>query len=134
LDYQPNDTALHTDPTVMPPLRRAWAAWNYSRESAAAGAPATLSYHMNRLQRLAASRDYFVTLNRTRPFPPAAVIARMVYHHPMFTAEAMRSQAALAALNGARHTYYCGSYCGYGFHEDAVRSGVNVARAFGIEL
>jgi predicted NAD/FAD-binding protein len=133
--YQANATVLHTDPSVMPPLRRAWASWNYTREpTAGADGPATLSYHMNRLQRLTASQDYFVTLNRSHPYPPAAVIKRLSYDHPTFTASAMAAQAGLANLNGVRHTYFCGSYLGYGFHEDAVRSGVMVARAFGVDL
>jgi predicted NAD/FAD-binding protein len=133
--YQPNDTVLHTDASVMPPLRRAWASWNYTRETdAGEGGPATLSYHMNHLQRLAAAREYFVTLNRRQPYPAGSVIARMVYGHPVYTAAAMATQTRLAALNGVRNTYFCGSYFGYGFHEDAVRSGVAVAQAFGLDL
>ncbi|MBN1557356.1 MAG: FAD-dependent oxidoreductase [Lentisphaerae bacterium] len=133
--YSENRTILHTDPSFLPPNRRAWASWNYCR-TAASGAtePATLTYHMNRLQRLDAERDYCVTLNPQRPVASGHVIADLVYRHPMYTAEALASQDGLRALNGKRRTFYCGSYLGYGFHEDAVRSAVDVGALFGIAL
>jgi uncharacterized protein len=133
--YTANPTVLHTDTTFLPPNRRAWASWNYVLQDAPrSGQAAMLTYHMNRLQRFDAARDYCVTLNPARPVDPAAMIAEMAYEHPLYTADAMASQAGIAALNGRRNTYYAGSYLGYGFHEDAVRSAVAVARCFGIEL
>lgn len=132
--YAPNHTALHTDATVMPSLRRVWSSWNYVRDAGAADAAATLSYHMNRLQRLRAERDYFVTLNRCAAFPAGSVVAEMNYEHPTYSREALAAQQELPALNGVRRTWFCGSYFGYGFHEDAVRAGVQVARAFQLDL
>jgi len=133
--YECNHTVLHTDSTVMPPSKRAWASWNYRRErTAPPDGPATLSYHMNRLQGLAAQREYFVTLNRSERLPAERIIAEMDYDHPTYTRESFASQAELPGLNGRRRTYFCGSYFGYGFHEDAVRSAVKVAQSFGLDL
>jgi predicted NAD/FAD-binding protein len=133
--YSANRVILHSDPGWMPTNRRAWASWNYYRTTAGCGrAPITLTYHMNRLQNLETRRPYFVTLN-----PPAAIAARDTvavfdYHHPMYTFACLASQADLPSLNGRRRTYFCGSYHGYGFHEDAVRSAVAAAAALGGRL
>ena len=89
---------------------------------------------MNRLQKLKTKRDYCVTLNPVQPVDPSSVIREMEYDHPMYTFDAMATQKELSPLNGTKNTYYCGSYFGYGFHEDAVRSAVAVARKFGIDL
>jgi uncharacterized protein len=77
---------------------------------------------MNLLQGLTASKHYLVTLNRPGAYDEKKVIARMVYHHPTYTNGSMATQASLPTLNGVRNTWFCGSYFGYGFHEDAVRS------------
>jgi len=132
--YTENATVLHTDTAVLPPLPRARASWNYVREADAGGenAPATLSYDMNRLQGLRARRQYLVTLNRRSPYPPGAVIRALNYTHPAYTAAALAAQAELPALNGRDRIWFCGSYFGYGFHEDAVRSAVAVARDFDV--
>lgn len=133
--YLPNLTILHTDESLMPPNRRAWASWNYRRHAGLDRAtPVTLTYHMNRLQGLRTERQYFVTLNSPRPPRPETVIREIHYTHPLYTFEALRSQAELPKLNGVRRTFFCGSYFGYGFHEDAVRAGAAVAHHFGIEL
>jgi predicted NAD/FAD-binding protein len=132
--YERNRVALHCDPALMPPLRRVWSSWNYRRpRDEGEGGPATLTYDMNRLQGLVTRRRYFVTLNRSGASPQDTV-AEMVYDHPTFTAAALASQPALGSLNGPLRTWYCGSYFGHGFHEDAVRSAVEVGRAFGTEL
>ncbi|HMP76648.1 MAG TPA: FAD-dependent oxidoreductase [Kiritimatiellia bacterium] len=134
-NYQRNFTVLHTDESLMPPNRRAWASWNY-RRTAGAGmdGPVPVTYHMNRLQGLHTQRQYFVTLNSPRAPRPETVIREIDYTHPLFSFASMRTQAELPALNGVNRTFFCGSYFGYGFHEDAVRSGVEVAKQFGIAL
>ena len=133
--YQPNDTVLHTDASAMPPLRRVWSSWNYTRERGSDPAgPAALSYWMNRLQGLQTSTPLFVSLNRRAPLAAERVVMRTVYHHPTYAHEALAAQGQLPTLNGKRRTWYCGSYFGYGFHEDAVRSGVQVAQSFGMDL
>lgn len=133
--YSTNQVFLHTDPRFMPSNRRAWASWNYTRETGASGrAPVTLTYHMNRLQRLETRRPYFVTLNPGRAIDDAQVIACLTYTHPMFSFDSLATQPQLARLNGTNRTSYCGSYFGYGFHEDAVRAATLVAESFGITL
>lgn len=133
-EYQNNHVLLHTDERVMPP-RAAWASWNYRRESARGGeAPISATYHMNRLQGLDTKRNYCVTLNTSEPIDPSHVIAEFNYTHPIFTFESIASRARLSAINGERHTWFCGSYFGYGFHEDAVQSGLAVARGLGASL
>jgi predicted NAD/FAD-binding protein len=133
--YQPNHTVLHTDPNVMPSNRRAWASWNYvERSTVDDTSPVAVTYHMNRLQRLKAQRDYFVTLNATEFIRSNRIERALVYHHPCYTFDSLATQRELPSLNGVRNTYFCGSYFGHGFHEDAVRSGVAVAEALGASL
>ncbi len=133
--YQPNDTVLHTDVAVMPPLRRVWSSWNYTRERGSDPAgPAALTYDMNRLQGLQTHTPLFVSLNRRARLPDDRVIMRTVYHHPTYSREALAAQRELPSLNGQRRTWFCGSYFGYGFHEDAVRSAVDLVRGFGLDL
>jgi len=132
--YQANDTVLHTDTSLLPPLKRAWASWNYLRPAKGEGPDVAVSYHMNRLQGLSASRDYCVTLNLSGRIAPDTVIKRFRYEHPVYTAEAVASQAELGGLNGKRDTWFAGSYFRYGFHEDAVHSANEVGKAFGETL
>lgn len=129
--YHPNRTVLHTDLSLMPPERRAWASWNFARHQP--DEPAFLSYHMNRLQGLCTHRQYLVTLNRPDPYPEGSVIAEFDYEHPAYTVESVGTQPELPGLSRAG-TFFCGSYFGYGFHEDAVRSAVAVAARLGCRL
>ena len=130
--YSVNQTVLHTDTAWMPSNPRAWASWNVFRAGTSrADAPVTLTYDMNRLQRLETLTPYLVTLNPYRPIAEEAIIARMTYTHPIYTFDSLRTQSELPALNGVRNTYFCGSYFRYGFHEDGARSGVQVAAALG---
>lgn len=133
--YSANHTVLHRDIDFMPPNRRAWASWNYIRERGAHDEdPVTLTYDMTRLQRLKASERYYVTLNPQKPVSAERVMREINYTHPIYSFEAIKTQAQLTRLNGNRKTYFCGSYFGYGFHEDAVRAGSNVGALFGIDL
>ena len=75
-----------------------------------------------------------MTLNHPNPFNPDTVVAEMEYHHPLYSFDSMATQARLPELNGRRRTYFCGSYFGYGFHEDAVRSADGVAKMFGLGI
>ncbi len=134
--YQRNDGFLHTDVSVLPPDRRMWASWNY-REAPGGGRSDLLqvTYHLNRLQGHAnTTRQYFVTLNPTAPVAAECVVRPLSFTHPTFTFPALAAREELRALNGHNRTFYCGSYFGYGFHEDAVRSGVAVAEALGTTL
>jgi len=133
--YTVNRAVLHSDASVLPPRRRAWAAWNYEEEPAKSGlAPVCVTYWMNRLQRLKTKQTWCVTLNRQTPIDERAVVERITWMHPYYDARALATQAELPSLNGVRHTYYCGSYFRYGFHEDAVASAAAVGQALGATL
>lgn len=133
--YQPNDVVLHTSPSHLPPDRKLWASWNFMRAPGQSDArPVSVSYYMNRLQNLQSERDYIVTLNPGTAIPEDEVINRTTLTHPLYSFASMQTQPKLRANNGTGNTWFCGSYFGYGFHEDAVRSAVEVAQGFGIEL
>ncbi|HEX3688875.1 MAG TPA: FAD-dependent oxidoreductase [Solirubrobacteraceae bacterium] len=133
IPYQANEAVLHTDTSILPRRRRAWASWNYHLSDAPAGRTA-VTYHMNRLQALRAEREFCVTLNRTGDIDPAHVIRRIDYAHPVYTREGVAAQRRLADINGRNHTHFCGAYWGWGFHEDGVVSALRVAERFGARL
>ena len=133
--YQKNLAILHRDPALMPRRRQAWAAWNYlaERRSADAGdLSLSVTYWMNRLQRLDPAWPIFVTLNPLHAPRPELTVAEFAYDHPCFDGAALRAQASLATIQGARRIWYCGSYCGYCFHEDGLSAGLAVAERFGV--
>ncbi len=125
-----NETVLHTDTSFLPRRARARASWNF--ELGDESTAPTVTYHLNRLQQLRAVRDYCVTLNPRRPVARRAVIAQMVYTHPLYSVGAMAAQERWAEVSGRHRTHYCGAYWHNGFHEDGVRSAVRVADALGV--
>lgn len=129
--YQPNLAVLHSDTRVLPKRKEAWAAWNYEVDENSPNPSPCLHYHMNRLQGTPGEKEYVVTLN-----PGAEPIAKthysVEYEHPLFSMEGMRRQKEIDSLNGKNKVFFCGAYCGYGFHEDGLRSAVDVARHFGV--
>ncbi len=133
--YQKNHTILHTDPSVMPTLKNAKASWNFIREKTSNNKSIlSLTYDMNVLQGLKTVNTYYVTLNTGKKIKKESIIAEMEYFHPTYSFESMKTQGELPSLNGVNKTYFCGSYFGYGFHEDAARSAVKVAEMFGVNL
>lgn len=128
--YATNDAILHTDASLMPRRRRAWASWNY-RDSAATGRVG-VTYWMNSLQRIDGPLDYFVSLNpdMTR-LDAGRILHRETYHHPVFNLATDRAQRALWTLQGRRRTWLCGAYFGAGFHEDGLQSGLAAAEDLG---
>ena len=127
--YQPNQAVLHTDASVLPRREVAWAAWNYERaaDSGREQAGVCLHYLLNRLQPLPWTKPVMVSLNPVRPIDDSQVHARMEYSHPVFDLAAIDAQSQVGALQGQRRTWFCGAWCGYGFHEDGLRSGLEVA-------
>jgi predicted NAD/FAD-binding protein len=127
--YQRNRTLLHCDENFLPPNSRARASWNYRREKGEDGtAGVSVTYDMNSLQGLTSKRRYLVTLN-PRVEPRAGTLLReYMYLHPTYNFAAIRTQPELARLDGVRSTWFCGSYHGYGFHEDAVVSALRAVR------
>jgi len=131
--YQANEIVLHTDASLMPRSRRAWASWN-ALVSADADRPVTLTYNLSRLQGHRSPEPIFETLNPAAPVNPAKIIRRMTYHHPVYSLASVEAQRRYDEINGRRRTYYCGAYWGYGFHEDGVRSALAVGRCYGTDL
>ena len=127
-----NEVCLHTDSSVLPARPRARASWNYHL-SQDAGAGATLTYHMNRLESLDVPEDYCVTLNANGAIDSSKVVRRMVYYHPLYTHDAIRAQARWKEVSGVNRTHYSGAYWFYGFHEDGLNSALRVARALGVD-
>jgi predicted NAD/FAD-binding protein len=132
--YQDNSVYLHTDTELMPRLRSVWSSWNYMAEDdlKTEQRAVSVSYWMNRLQRLQAEKDYFVSLNPLKPPHQDQQIEKMIYQHPVFDHHAMVAQQKLNEIQGKERIWYCGSYFGYGFHEDALRSSVQVAAELGV--
>ncbi len=131
--YQRNDAVLHTDTSILPKRRRAWASWNYHL-SQDPQAPATVTYDLSRLQRVDSPEPILLTLNDAGRLDPAKVIRRIDYQHPAYGPDSIAAQRRHEEINGRRRTWFCGAYWGYGFHEDGVRSALAVARCFGKDL
>ena len=128
--YQLNDTVLHTDARLLPKRRKAWAAWNAHVPADPAGA-CTVSYCMNLLQGIESPEPFIVTLNRSEAIDPDKVLRRMRYHHPIYDHAAVAAQKRKGEIQGRRRTWFAGAYWGWGFHEDGMRSAVDVASALG---
>lgn len=130
--YQSNEGVLHTDAQLMPRRRAVWSSWNHLTTQSVDGTrPVSVTYWMNRLQSLPTATNVFVTLNPLEAPRPERVIKRQRYDHPIFDRDAIDAQAGLAELQGTDRLWYCGSYHGYGFHEDALASAVRVAERLG---
>lgn len=126
LPYQENDVVLHTDARLLPRRRKAWAAWNAYVPGDPA-APCTVSYCMSLLQGLDTREPFVVTLNRTGAIDPSRVLQRMRYAHPVYTAASVSARARAHEIQGLHRTWFAGAYWGWGFHEDGIRSGEEVA-------
>ncbi|MHB8220169.1 MAG: FAD-dependent oxidoreductase, partial [Acidimicrobiales bacterium] len=133
IGYRPNVAVLHTDRGVLPWRRRAWASWNAHLPATPSDLP-TVTYWMNRLQRLDSTRQLCVTLNRETDIDPAAVLGRWTYHHPVYDNAAVAAQGRRREIQGRRRTWYCGAYWGHGFHEDGVASALDVCRDLGVRV
>jgi predicted NAD/FAD-binding protein len=129
--YRPNDVVLHTDAALLPRRRRAWAAWNalIPREAAAA---CTVSYCMNLLQGIDSPQPIVVTLNSVAAIDPARVLRRLRYEHPLYTHATVAAQRRRAEIQGVERIWFAGAYWGWGFHEDGMRSAVEVAAGLGV--
>ena len=128
--YQPNRAVLHTDSAVLPQKKIAWAAWNYER---AAGADrestgVCLHYLLNMLQPLPFEQPVLVSLNPVGDIARKHIMGEYEYMHPVFDLAAIQAQHMLPNLQGRQHSYFCGAWTGYGFHEDGLKSGINAAQ------
>lgn len=130
--YTRNTAVLHQDPSLMPRRRKVWSSWNYLSHGDQQGkSRVCVTYWMNRLQGLVSSEPLFVTLNPNRDLDPQKVLRLFEYDHPSFDLGAVNAQRRLWELQGVRNTWFCGSYFGAGFHEDALQAGLAVAETLG---
>jgi hypothetical protein len=130
--YSKNEVWLHEDASLMPRRRQAWSSWNYVADSTTSNPDVSVTYWMNQLQNLPAGRPLFVSVNPGRE-PRGAVHQRYSFEHPMYDSAAIRAQRDLHTIQGVRDTFFCGSYCGYGFHEDGLSAGLDVAEQLGVQ-
>lgn len=135
VSYQPNRAVLHTDATLLPQRRALWSAWNYAAGATTQGnTPVAVSYLINMLQPLPVRTPVVVSLNPFREPDPANVIAEFDYAHPVFDQAAILAQTRLPAIQGRDRLWFCGAWGGYGFHEDGLRSAIQVASALGASV
>ena len=129
--YQPNRAVLHTDTSVLPGKQAAWAAWNYERaaDDGQESSRVCLHYLLGKLQPLPFEQPIIESLNPVREIAAHRVLAEFDYSHPVFDLAAIQAQQHVAQLQGVDHTWYCGAWTGYGFHEDGLKSGLSVAGA-----
>ena len=133
LPYQSNDAFLHTDTSVLPKRKLAWASWNYNLDQHK-DKPMAMTYNMNMLQSLESEDTYCVTLNNHDLVNKQKVLKNLHYEHPQFTPEGIHAQKRKHEISGVNNTYYCGAYWRNGFHEDGVVSALEVCSHFGVTL
>lgn len=133
IPYHSNEAVLHTDASLLPTRRRAWASWNYhiaDRDDIGA----SLTYNVSRLQNHNSPTPILVTLNATEKIASERIIRKFTYHHPAYSVAAIEAQGKHQEISGKNRTHYCGAYWGNGFHEDGVNSALAVAKSFGLNL
>ena len=133
IPFQENRTILHTDTNLLPRHKNCWAGWNYRIPYESINRVA-VTYDMNILQGLSASEEFCVTLNLPHAIDPRKVLKDIIYHHPVYTPKGLMMRERRGEINGINRTYYCGAYWGYGFHEDGVKSALDVCKRFGKTL
>ena len=133
IPYQKNEVLLHTDSSVLPKRKLAWASWNYQLDSNPES-PVVLTYNMNILQSLDCDETFCVTLNDHQSVDKSKVLKKITYHHPLFTVKGIEAQKRKLEISGVNNTYYCGAYWHNGFHEDGVASAIEVCEHFGEKI
>ena len=124
--YVKNEAILHTDESLMPRKRRAWSSWN----SISDGKKTCITYWLNKLQNLKTHRNYFLTLNPIHNVKDNSIIKKINFTHPYLNAENTILQKDLHSIQGKKRTWFCGSYFGYGFHEDGLKSSIELINNF----
>ena len=132
IPYRPNSVLLHHDHSLMPRQKRAWASWNFLAGDDASGRLPIITYCMNILQKLPSPRPLLVSLNAEDLVAPDTVLAEFRYSHPQYSERSLRAQARRGEICGVRGIHYCGAWWCDGFHEDAVRSALDVCRRLGL--
>ena len=132
IKYAPNTAFLHTDSSLMPQNKAAWAAWNYYNSPQGSNdSPVAVTYWLNKLQPLPFKTPLFVTLNPPEAIAPEHIIRQFDYAHPQLNEAAYQAQKQLHHIQGNGGVYFAGAWAGYGFHEDGLKAGLRVARTLG---
>jgi predicted NAD/FAD-binding protein len=133
IGYQANNVTLHTDTRVLPDNKKIWASWNYLIGKNQWDS-SSLTYDMKILQSIRSPEEFLVSLNQQDAIDPAKIIDDFAYHHPIYSPRVPAAQKRHPEISGVNRTHYCGAYWGYGFHEDGVKSALEVCRFFGKRL
>lgn len=135
IPYQSNQVVLHTDETLLPKAKRAWASWNYLLHSGAGAKerPSSVTYDMNILQGIEAPVTFCVTLNNTAAIARDKILGEYSYSHPVYSVASLAARSRRNEICGHAHSHFVGAYWYNGFHEDGVRSALDVVRRFGIQ-
>jgi predicted NAD/FAD-binding protein len=136
IPYAMNEVVLHTDTQILPQRRLAWASWNYKLTGSAneQSKPASVTYNMNILQKIDADKTFCVTLNNTDQIDPAKILGTYQYAHPQYNMAMVNAQQRRTEICGTDGLHFCGAYWYNGFHEDGVRSALDVCKRFGKQL
>ena len=130
--YIKNDVWLHRDTNLMPKRKNAWASWNYlGSKNESQNRDVSVTYWMNKLQNINPKYPLFVTLNPLEPPKDELTFERYTYAHPLFDTAAINAQERLGEIQGKNGLWFCGAWTAFGFHEDGLKSGLDVARALG---
>ena len=132
IKYQKNSATIHTDISILPKRKSAWSSWNYFKSKKQKSV--VLTYNMNILQNLKSKEVFNVTINDPGIINSNKILKTINYEHPLFTVDSVSAKKKIPSMNGSNHTYYCGAYCGNGFHEDGVNSALEVCKNFNIGL
>ena len=124
--YKKNIAYLHTDEVLMPLRKNVWSSWNsiLNKENLKENC---VTYWLNKLQNLQTDKNYFLTLNPITPVDKSKIIKRIEFTHPIYDMQTVNAQKHLSELQGINNTWFCGSYFGYGFHEDGLNSAIDIS-------
>ncbi len=130
ITYNNNEISLHYDTKVLPLIKRNWASWNFFEN---ANGQCCLTYYLNRLQNLDLEENFCVSVNLGDRIDSAKILKQFSFSHPVFSKNTIAAQKRFSEINDKNHTYYCGAYWGYGFHEDGVNSAINACEPLGVK-
>ena len=123
-EYTTNNVLLHQDSNLMPKEKYLWSSWNSYKNNKYD----YVSYWMNNLQKLDVKRDIFVTLGNYPAVDEEKVFKRIKYEHPLYSEQTIKGQKLIQSMQGNKKTYFTGAHLGYGFHEDGIKSALEVIR------
>lgn len=132
IKYQKNSATIHTDTSILPNRKKAWSSWNYLSSNNSKNV--ILTYNMNILQKLKSPETFCVTINDPGLVDESKIIKKINYEHPLFTNESVSAQKKIKEINSNSRILFCGAYCGYGFHEDGIKSALDVCKEFNLSL